>query len=242
MTRPASGRSSLKRRGATRVVAIVAAAGSGTRVGGTVPKQFLRVGGRTLLEHALHRLAAHPGIDAIVAVVPRGRLRGAAALMRRHPRVIAVVAGGARRQESVERGLAAIGPGACDIVLIHDAARPMVPREVVSSVIEAASRHGAAVPGLRPADTVKLIDRGGRVKRTLDRESLRMIQTPQGFRIASLRRAFREARRRDLVATDDASLVEAAGMAVYVVPGHPANFKVTTRDDVRRLRGLARRD
>ena len=242
MTRPASGRGSAKRREATTVVAIVAAAGDGTRVGGTVPKQFLKVGGRTLLEHALRRLERHKAIDALVAVVPSARLRGARGLMARHPKLIAVVAGGERRQESVERGLSAIRPGEFDIVLVHDAARPMVPREVVSEVIEAARRHGAAVPGLPPADTVKLVGRGGRVTRTLDRASLRMIQTPQGFKVSSLRRAFSEARRKNAVGTDDASLVEAAGMPVFVVPGHPANFKVTTRDDVQRLRVLARRN
>jgi 2-C-methyl-D-erythritol 4-phosphate cytidylyltransferase len=241
MTRPATGSQKARPRDAAAVVAIVAAAGSGTRVGGAVPKQFLKVGGRTLLEHALRRLGSHPAVVALVAVVPRARLKDAAALARKHPKLVAVVAGGARRQDSVERGLAAISAGDGAIVLVHDAARPMVPRAVVSSVIEAARRHGAAVPGLPPSDTIKMVGRGGRVIRTLDRSGLRMVQTPQGFRISALRRAFRVARRRHLVATDDASLAEAAGVPVVVVPGDPANFKVTTRDDLGRLRGFGRR-
>jgi len=222
-------------------VAIVAAAGNGTRVGGAVPKQFLRFGGRTLLDHAVSRLARHPDVDAVVAVVPLARLRSASRLMARHPRLVAVVAGGPRRQDSVERGLEAIPGGREAIVLVHDAARPLVSGRVVSAVVRAARRDGAAVPGLSPADTVKVISAAGRVERTLDRASLRLIQTPQGFRAEWLRRAYAVARRRRIDATDDASLVEAAGMPVTVVDGDPRTFKVTTRADVARLRALMRR-
>ncbi len=223
------------------VVAIIAAAGSGTRVGGGVPKQFLKVGGRTILELTLGRLERHPEVDALVAVVPPRRLRAAKLMMRRHPRLVAVVAGGARRQDSVERGLRAAPGGERAIVLVHDAARPLVAPELVSSIIRAARRRGAAVPGIAPADTVKSVDGGGRVTGTLDRARLRMVQTPQGFRASWLRRAFRRAAVEGTAATDDASLVEAAGMPVVVVDGDPLNFKITTRADLLRLRALMRR-
>ncbi|MBI3448508.1 MAG: 2-C-methyl-D-erythritol 4-phosphate cytidylyltransferase [Acidobacteria bacterium] len=222
------------------VVAIVAAAGSGTRVGGSVPKQFLKAGGRTLLDHAISRLARHPDVDAVVAVVPASRVRSASRLMARHRRLVAVVAGGRRRQDSVERGLAAIPAGRGVLVLVHDAARPLVSPKVVSAIVRAALRDGAAIPGLAPADTVKEVSVAGRVERTLDRSSLRLIQTPQGFRAEWLRRAYAVARRRRLDASDDASLVEAAGMPVTVVDGDPQTFKVTTRADVVRLRAFMR--
>jgi 2-C-methyl-D-erythritol 4-phosphate cytidylyltransferase len=223
------------------VVAIIAAAGSGTRVGGGVPKQFLKVAGRTILEHALQRLERHPEVDAVVAVVPASRLRAARMLMRRHPRLVAVVPGGARRQDSVELGLRAAPGGEDAIVLVHDAARPLVAPAVVSAIIRAARRRGAAVPGIAPADTVKSVDGGGRVTGTLDRSALRLIQTPQGFRASWLRRAFLDAAAKGTTATDDASLVEAAGMPVVVVEGDPANFKITTRADLAALRARLRR-
>jgi len=238
MARPASGAARASRRGAGIVVAVVAAAGSGTRLGGAVPKQFLAVAGRTILDHALGRLGRHPEVDVLVAVVPKGRLRSLEGLKRRHAKLQAVVAGGAVRQESVERGLDAAPGGDGAIVLVHDAARPLVSPSVVSEIIRQARRVGAAVPGIAPADTVKEVGPGGRVRKTLERARLRLIQTPQGFRASKLRRAYAEARRRGIVATDDASLVEAAGMKVVVVEGHPDTFKVTTPDDLKRLRGL----
>jgi 2-C-methyl-D-erythritol 4-phosphate cytidylyltransferase len=229
------------RRGAGIVVAIVAAAGKGTRVGGAVPKQFLKVEGLTILEHTLTRLGRHPGVDAIVAVVPAARVAEVTRMKRRHPRLHSVVAGGARRLDSVARGLRAAPGGDRAVILVHDAARPLVDPAIVSAVIEGARRFGAAVPGLAPADTVKVVGGGGRVKATLDRARLRMIQTPQGFRASWLRKAFDATARPRKSATDDAALVEAAGMPVRVVEGDPMNFKVTTREDVARLRSLLRR-
>jgi 2-C-methyl-D-erythritol 4-phosphate cytidylyltransferase len=204
-----------------------------------VPKQFLRIGRRTILEHAISRLAAHPRVDALVVVVPPANVASLGSLARRHPKVRAVVAGGARRQDSVARGLEAIPSSSEAIVLVHDAARPLVPRKVISDVIRGARIEGAAVPGIPPTDTVKEVGASGRVRRTVPRGSLRMIQTPQAFRIEWLRQAMRgPAVRRER--TDDASLVEAVGRPVLVVEGSPLNFKVTTPDDVERARSLLR--
>ncbi len=225
-----------RRSGGGAVVAVLVAAGEGRRAGFRTPKQFLRIRGRTLLDLSLERLAAHPEVDSIVVVVPARRVPALRGLLARHAKVMAVVPGGARRQDSVERGLQAITPAKGMIVLVHDAARPMVPPDVIGSVIAAARRCGAAVPGIPPADTVKEVGRGGRVRRTLQREKLRLIQTPQAFRLEWLREAFRAAGRRREV-TDDASLLEAAGRPVRVVEGSPVNLKVTTAEDVARLRG-----
>jgi 2-C-methyl-D-erythritol 4-phosphate cytidylyltransferase len=212
----------------------VVAAGSGSRSGLKIPKQFLRVAGRSLLEHAVERLAAHPLVGPIVVVVPGARVEE---VRRRIRGLHAVVAGGALRQESVRRGLAALGEEK-GIVLVHDAARPLVPGEVIRSVIESARRHGSGVPALAPADTVKEVGPSGRILRTLRRERLRLVQTPQAFRIAWLRRAFEVAGRGGLRATDDASMVEAAGYTVRVVEGSPMSFKVTSPEDVARIRAL----
>jgi 2-C-methyl-D-erythritol 4-phosphate cytidylyltransferase len=234
-------RTSAGKGGRGAVAAIVAAGGEGRRAGLRVPKQFLKVGGRTLLEHAVSRLAAHPSVDFVVAVVPAGRLRQTRRLLSGRPKIAAIVPGGVRRQDSVEAGLAAVDARGASIVLVHDAARPLVPAAVIGAVIREARRSGAAVPGVPPVDTVKLLGPDGKIERTLPREDLRMIQTPQGFKSAWLRQAFVRAAARRSEATDDASLVEAAGRRVAVVPGSPENFKVTTAEDVARIRGLLRR-
>ncbi len=230
--------SPLPRAGAA--AAIVVAAGRGSRAGLAQPKQFLRVGGRSLLEHAIARLAAHPAIGEIVAVVPAGRVASLGGLRRRHRGVIAVVAGGARRQDSVRNGLAALSHIKRGIVLVHDAARPILPREVIDAVLAGAARHGSAVPAVAPPDTVKEIVAGGRVVRTLPRDRIRLAQTPQAFRIGWLRKALALAKARAIEATDDAALVSAAGYTVRVVAGSALNFKVTTPEDVARLRTLLR--
>jgi len=180
-------------------------------------------------------------VDTLVVVVPAARVREVEALRRRHPKIAAVVVGGARRQDSVALGLASAPAKGSRIVLIHDAARPMVPSAVISAVIREAHRSGAAVPGVAPVDTVKLIGSDGRVARTLPRSRVRLIQTPQGFRSSWLRKAVRRAQALGSEATDEASLVEAAGLPVRVVDGDEANLKVTTGEDMARLRSVLRR-
>lgn len=224
------------------VVAIVAAAGEGRRTASRVPKQFVRIDGKTMLEIAVSNLAAHPEISALVVVVPGGRVRSASRLLAAEPKVAAVVAGGARRQASVEKGLRTAAAREAEILLVHDAARPLAAADVTSAVIRTARRHGAAAPGLMPSDTVKVATSSGRVVQTFPREYLRLIQTPQAFRADWLRRAFESPEGRKLHVTDDASMVEAAGYEVRIVPGDPDNFKVTTPGDLDRLRDrLARR-
>jgi 2-C-methyl-D-erythritol 4-phosphate cytidylyltransferase len=128
-----------------------------------------------------------------------------------------------------------------EILLVHDAARPLAPADVTSAVIRSARRHGAAAPGVLPSDTVKQVTRSGRVIRTLPRDDLRLIQTPQGFRADLLRRASAAARARRIRVTDDSSMVEAAGYTVRIVSGDPEGFKVTTSHDLGRLRESLRR-
>jgi 2-C-methyl-D-erythritol 4-phosphate cytidylyltransferase len=199
-----------------RVWAVIVAAGWGERFGG--PKQFAELGGARLVDHAIATAAAT--CDAVVLVVPDAAdWRGA--------EVDALVTGGTTRAESVRAGLGAVPLGA-DVVVVHDAARPLATAALFHAVV-AAVRDGAdgAVPGLAVTDTLKRVD-DVRVTATVDRVGLVAVQTPQAFRVGILR----EAHAAGADATDDAALVEELGGAVVVVPGDPRNVKVTGPADL----------
>jgi len=204
---------------------IVVAGGTGRRFGR--PKQFEDLGGRRVLDWAVGVAAG--ASDGVVLVVPAADVGGEADHVR--PGTI-VVAGGASRTESVRNGLAAV-PGDATIVCVHDAARPFAPPAMFAAVV-AAVRDGAegAVPGVPVSDTVKVVDAAGAVVTTPDRSTLVAVQTPQAFRAGVLRRAHDTARAGGHEGTDDAALVEAIGGRVVVVPGDPANRKVTHPDDL----------
>lgn len=207
------------------VAAIVVAAGSGERLGADVPKAFVRVGGATLLEHSLARLAAHPRVAQTVVAAPAGHLDAARALA---PGA-RVVAGGATRQRSVAAALAEVGSDA-DLVLVHDAARAFVPAEVIDRVIEALTTADGAVPTLPVSDTIRTVDAAGELGGLVDRSRLLAMQTPQGFRHEILAKAHAAARGDD--ATDDAALVEAIGGHVVAVAGDHRAFKITVPIDL----------
>lgn len=213
-----------------QVWAIVVAGGSGSRFGDSVPKQFLELGGLRVIDWAL--AAAGAVCDGVVAVLPAARLDATM------PVGVVTVAGGPTRSASVRAGLSAV-PEDADVIVVHDAARPLADPALFERVV-AAVHAGAdgAVPGVPVPDTIKRVDpAGGEVLETLDRPTLRAVQTPQAFRAAVLRRA--HAGRGD--ATDDAALVEAVGGRVVVVAGDPANLKVTGPDDLVRAEALLTR-
>jgi 2-C-methyl-D-erythritol 4-phosphate cytidylyltransferase len=213
--------------------AVIAAAGSGDRLGPGAPKALRPLAGATLLVHAARAMASAAAVDLVLAVVPPGALADAEATLAAAavPADCQVVAGGATRRESVASALGAL-PADVDIVLVHDAARALAPSELADTVL-AAVRGGAdaAIPALAVTDTIKQVDETDRVLRTLDRQRLRAVQTPQGFRRALLARAHAEGAAAEV--TDDAGLVEALGVAVQVLPGHPEAFKITTPLDLR---------
>lgn len=212
---------------------ILVAAGQGTRLGATQPKAFVRVAGATLIEHAATRAFEAADISQLVIVAPASHLREAGALVSAHPRAadISVVAGGAERTHSVSAGLAALREDV-DIVLVHDAARCLAPGSLFDRLAATVrAGHDAVVPGLPVTDTIKQVNAQGRVVATLERSSLRAVQTPQAFR----RTVLAEAHASGLEATDDAALVERLGCAVTVVDGDDLAFKVTSAADLERV-------
>jgi 2-C-methyl-D-erythritol 4-phosphate cytidylyltransferase len=217
------------------VATVVVAAGEGRRLGAEGPKAFVPLAGRALFLHSLERLAGVPGLAEQVLVVPpdaRARVEREWAADLRRLRVARVVAGGARRQDSAAAGFRATAPGS-EVVLVHDAARPLVRTEDAARVAEAAARVGAALLAVPLSDTLKREGPAGRVAGTLDRRGLWRAQTPQGFRREVYAAALARAGSGDDDATDDALLVERAGGAVALVEGDPGNLKVTTAADLR---------
>lgn len=218
--------------------AVVVAAGRGTRFDDAGPrKQFRELEGEPLAARACRPFLAVPGLEPVVLVLPPDVAADPPPWV--EALGVRVTAGGAARRDSVGRGLAAL-PEEAETVLVHDGARPLVTRGLVERVLEVARAGSAVVPVLPLRDTVKEVDAGGRVVRTLDRSRLRRIQTPQGFPAATLRRAHRQAPP-GAAATDDASLCEATGTEVHTVEGDPDNLKVTTPEDLARAAWILRR-
>jgi 2-C-methyl-D-erythritol 4-phosphate cytidylyltransferase/2-C-methyl-D-erythritol 2,4-cyclodiphosphate synthase len=217
------------------VAAVVVAAGRGTRAaGGDLPKQFRRIGGETMLRRTLSMFVQHANVGRVQPVIhPDDRVLFSDATAGID--TLAPAFGGATRQASVRAGLEALSAHPPDIVLIHDAARPFASADLVSRAIAATAATGAAIPALSVTDTVKSVDASGLVDKTLDRATLRLVQTPQGFDFAALLAAHRRAAhagREDF--TDDAALAEWAGMKVAVFAGEPGNIKITHAEDFAR--------
>ncbi len=208
--------------------AVIVMAGSGSRLGAAVPKAFVPLGGRPMWRHSADTFASIAACRAVVLVAPADRVDET---RRAAPRAV-VVAGGARRQDSVRLGVAAT-PADVDVVAVHDAARPFVRAETILAAVEEASRSGAALVATPASDTVKRVA-DGRVVETLERSTLWLAQTPQCFRRDLLVRAHDAAERGGWDVTDDCALVERLGLPVAVVRGDAWNLKVTTPEDLAR--------
>lgn len=207
-------------------VAVVPAAGSGVRLGAGVPKAFFLLGGQTLVERAVAGLRESGVVDQVVVAVPPDRTDEAKLIL---GRTATVVPGGAHRVDSVRLALESAGDP--DFVLVHDAARPLTPPDLVVRVVEALhDGHRAVVPALPVSDTIKAVDANGVVLGTPERAGLRAVQTPQGFAADLLLRAYQQAGAGEQF-TDDASMVEHIGGQVQTVDGDPLAFKITTRLD-----------
>jgi 2-C-methyl-D-erythritol 4-phosphate cytidylyltransferase/2-C-methyl-D-erythritol 2,4-cyclodiphosphate synthase len=215
-----------------RTVALILAAGRGERLGGPTPKQYLALAGAPVLRHAAAAFLRHPGVASVQVV---GEAEGCAAVLAGLG-IPPAIPGGASRQESARAGLEALAGEAPDAVLIHDAARPIVPARVIDAVLGAlAAGAEAAIPAVPVTDTLKR-DADGLVGETVPREGLVRVQTPQGFRYGTILAAHRAAAGAAL--TDDAAVAEAAGIPVRLVPGAEENIKVTLPGDLSRAAAL----
>lgn len=216
-------------------VAVIPAAGSGIRMGGDRAKQFLELGGRPLLAVTLKPFQLCGKVEAVILVVPseevdycREEIVERFAL----DKVRKVVPGGERRQDTVRLGIQATN-GDYDLVLIHDGVRPLIHRRLLEEVLEAARTHRAVITGLPARETVKEADSTGRVLKTVDREKVWLVQTPQVFRYEDIFQAHETALREGWEeATDDAFLVERLGVPVHVIEGSEDNIKITTPHDL----------
>lgn len=212
-------------------IAILVAAGRGERMHAGRPKAFLMLGGQTLLRKAALAFEAAASVGAIVVVAPPFEVDAAREALAGVAKLRDVVAGGPRRQDSVLEGLKRVPDGFGGVVLVHDAARPLVEPGLIEAVVRAARESGAAIPVLELVDTIKKM-RDGRVRETVDRSELAAAQTPQGFRFGLLVRAYEAAFRDQVTLTDEAMAVERVGEAVVAVPGSARNRKITTPEDL----------
>lgn len=232
-----------------KVFVIVPAAGLGTRMAPVSSakarkrapsKQFKELGGVPILVHTLRKFAATPAVYEIVVALRKDEIAGfRAQVEKQYPEILSkrfrLVEGGEHRQDSVANALAGLAADPEDVVLVHDAVRPFVTPEIILHVIEAAEQHQAAIAGLPAVDTVKQVERtanGAIIKATIPRAGIVMAQTPQGFRYDILKKAFADAATDGFLGTDEASLIERAGLPVVVVMGSPKNIKITTPGDM----------
>ncbi len=223
------------------VSAIIAAAGSGTRLGRKTPKQFLNLEGRPVLAWSMEAFSSTRIINEIILVVPQDIEHETIGMLNvsKYPVPVSVVSGGPTRYDSVLNGLQATMP-TCEMVAIHDAARPFVTTATIESVCLMAKEIGAAIVARPVHDTVKEVDASGLVVRTLQRETLVLAQTPQVCRKQDLLMAYEKAKEMGVKTTDEAGLLELMGLPVGIVEGSCKNFKITNEDDMRLARALAR--
>jgi len=235
-----------------KVIVIIPAAGLGTRMA-PMPsaldaktkkphpsKQFTELAGTPILIHTLRKFAAADSVSEIWVALRENEIEGFRERLQTDAKdvfrkKVELVVGGEHRQESVQNALNAVSAQPDDVVLVHDAVRPLVTAEIIQDVIEAAKKYGAAIAGLPATDTVKQVERtaeGAIIKATIPRAGVVMAQTPQGFRYEVIKKAFDEAAADGFTGTDEASLAERSGHEVAVVMGSPKNIKITTPGDM----------
>ncbi len=217
-----------------KCAAIIPAAGIGTRFGGSMPKQFSEYESIPILIHTL-KLFERIGevTSVIVAITPSWEeYTNEMIVVHGLSKVNKIVAGGKERQDSVSNALNYIAPNEYDVILIHDAVRPFASPELVRKIIMTASETGAAIPALKPKETIKQIDEKGMVVKTLDRSVLCAVQTPQGFTTDIILLSYKKAMKDNFYATDDAAIAEYAGFPVQVIDGEETNIKITTQFDI----------
>lgn len=217
-----------------KVIAVVPAAGAGTRLGGSTRKQFLQLKGKPIIIHTLQQFEHCTEVDEVAVAVPESAIVDMEALVSRYRlhKVSKVIVGGERRQDSVQRVLKTLRLRGSDIILVHDGVRPFVSAAKISQAIAGAREHGAAVLAVQPKDTIRRSSGGGFFDATLDRTALWLVQTPQAFTASLLLKAFKKAAQDGFYSTDEAALVEQLGVRARIIEGTYDNIKITTPEDL----------
>ena len=224
-----------------RISVIIAAGGSGQRMGKKSPKAFLPLAGEALFLHSVRTFASVRAVGEIILVCPEewiSKVEKRFGKVLSRLKVTKIVPGGEKRQDSVQKGLS-VASSDSDVILVHDAARPFVSATLIRKVAKEAQKCGAAVPALPVRDTIKVVNSARKVVETPPRENTWAAQTPQGIQSTLFRKAYRKLGRK--VATDDAEIVERAGGKVVVVEGEPENFKITDPEDMARAAKIAKK-
>jgi 2-C-methyl-D-erythritol 4-phosphate cytidylyltransferase len=212
-----------------RTVAILLAGGSGQRFAEVYPKQFSRIGEKTILEHSLDRFENHPGIDGILLVENQDYHDRTVNIVKNNYRKIEyILAGGSSRQESSYIGVMATGNDV-EKILIHDVARPLIPKIIIDELIDSLGKYPAVAPAVSPSDTVIEIDLHSQIKKIPDRQFLKQVQTPQAFERKLIQRAHQLAREKDIInSPDDCSLILKSNLAeIFIIEGSELNIKIT---------------
>lgn len=219
-----------------KVVAIILAGGTGSRFGGDLPKQFEKIGERTIIEHSVAAFDDHPQIDEIVIVIHPDHVNRTEKMMNRFSKVKAIIPGGQTRSLSSFAGIEFFNEYQPDAkILIHDAARPFVSGEIISNVIKALDSHKAVNVAVSVADTVIETDSAGKMKNIPERSSLKLVQTPQGFILSVIKMAYETAFKDTFfTATDDCGVVfnYLKDIDIFIVEGRKDNIKITERSDI----------
>lgn len=216
-----------------KTLAIIVSAGKGKRFGDILPKQFHLINGVPVIAKTLLCFENSDIIDKICLVIDNKLIEKYEKILKKYriKKVLKIVSGGKERQDSVYNGLFKSGNN-WDIVVVHDGVRPFVTESLLESVVVAAKKYGAAIPGIKPVDTLKISSHNSYVKETIDRDKISVIQTPQAFRSDILRRAHIVAKEKNYRGTDDAELVEKIGLKVKIIEGDYKNIKITTKYDI----------
>ena len=217
-----------------KVFVIVPAAGSGTRIGGGIKKQFLPLKGKPIIVHTLQQFEHCPDVDEVALALPESAMSEMEAIVGRFRlhKVSKMIVGGAKRQDSVRNVLNRLLLKDSDIILVHDGVRPFIETKRIAHLLKVCKEYDAAVLAVQPKDTIRRSTGGGFFDQTLDRTALWLIQTPQAFRARLLVRAFEKAKKDKFYSTDEAALVERLGVKIRIVEGSYDNIKITTLEDL----------
>jgi len=213
---------------------IIPASGSGTRFGGNIPKQFLKIEGKEILAHAISAFNQIRSIDEIIIATKQEYFEKIKLIIRKNNffKISRIVEGGKMRQDSVYRALMNLDCSENDFILVHDAVRPFISRDKILELIKEVKKHNCVILGLPVSETLKKIDKRNYVKDTIDRKNIWSIQTPQAFRYDILKKSFEKAYKDNFTGTDESSLAEHSGYNVKVIEGEKTNIKITLKADL----------